>query len=53
MLEFSKEIKSIFAEETVTLLAHKNMRKTFKDINIMAVIKNKSSLKNLEVKTKV
>ena len=53
MLEFSKEIKSIFAEETAPLLAHKNIRKTFKDINIMAVIKNKSSLKNLEVKTKV
>jgi hypothetical protein len=53
MLEYSKQIKRIFAEETATLLAHKNMRKTLKDINIMAVIKNKSSLKNLVVKTKV
>ena len=53
MLEFSKEIKRIFAKETATFLAHKNMRKTFKDINTMAVIKNKSSLKNLVVKTKV
>ena len=53
MLEFSPEIKRIFAEETATILAHKNMRKTFKDIDILAVIKNKSSLKNLEVKTKI
>ena len=53
MLEYSKEIKKIFAEETATLLAHKNMRKTFKDINIMAVIKNKLSLKNLVAKTKI
>ena len=39
MLEFSKDIKRIFAEETATFLAHKNMRKTFKDINNMAVKK--------------
>ena len=53
MLKHSKEIKKIFAEEIATLLAHKNMRKTFKNINIMAIFKNKSSLKNLVVKTKV
>ena len=53
MLEYSKEIKKIFAEETATLLADKNIRKTFKDINIMAIFKNKSSLKNLVVNTKV
>ena len=53
MLEFTKEIKSIFAVETATLLSHPNMRRTFKDIAIMPVIKNKASLKNLVVKTKI
>ena len=53
MLEYSKEIKSIFAAETATLLSHPNMRNIFKNINIMAVIKNKASLKNLVVKTKI
>ena len=47
MLEYSKEIKSIMAAETATLLSHTNMRRVFKNINIMAVFKNKSSLKNL------
>ena len=53
MLEYSKEIKSIFATETATLLSHPNMRNIFKNINIMAVIKNKASLKNRVVKTKI
>ena len=53
MLEYSPDIKRIVAEETATLLAHKNTRKTFKDIHILAVIKNKSSIKNLVVKTKI
>jgi len=53
MLEYSKEIKSIMAAETATLLSHSNMRRVFKNINIMAVFKNKSSLKNLVVKTKI
>ena len=52
MLEYSKEIKKIFAKETATLLSHKNMRITFRDINITAVFKNKSGLKNLVVKQK-
>ena len=53
MLEYSKDIKNIFAAETATLLSHPNMRRTFKNINIMPVIKNKASLKNLVVKTKI
>ena len=53
MLEYSKEIKSIMAAETATLLSHTNMRRVSKNINIMAVFKNKSSLKNLVVKTKI
>ena len=53
MLEYSKEIKSIFAAETATLLSHPNMRNCFKNIKIMPVIKNKASLKNLVVKTKI
>ena len=53
MLEYSKEIKSIFAAETATLLSHPNMRRTLKNIAIMPVIKNKASLKNLVVKTKI
>ena len=53
MLEYSKEIKKIFAAETAVLLSHPNMRRTFKNIKIMPVIKNKASLKNLVVKTKL
>ena len=53
MLEYRKEIKSIFAAETATLLCQTKMRNIFKNISIMAVIKNKGSLKNLVVKTKV
>ena len=53
MLEFSSDMNRIFAEETATLLASKSMKNTFKDIKKLAVIKNKSSLKNLVVKTKI
>ena len=45
--------KLLMAAETATLLSHTNMRRVFKNINIMAVFKNKSSLKNLVVKTKI
>ena len=53
MLEYSKEIKNIFAAKTAILLSHPNMRRTFKNIAIMPVIKNKDSLKNLVGKTKI
>ena len=46
-------IDTIFAEETATLLESKSMKNTFKNIKISAVVKNKSSIKNLVVKTKI
>ena len=45
LLEYKKEIDIIFAEETATLLESKSMRNTFKNIRILAVIKNKCSIK--------
>ena len=53
LLEFKNEIDNIFAEETAVLLESKSMRNTFKNIRISAVVKNKSSIKNLVVKTKL
>jgi len=48
-----KQIDTIFAEETAVLLESKSMKNTFKNIKISAVVKNKSSIKNLVVKTKL
>ena len=48
-----QERERIFAEETATLLDSKSMKNTFKNIKILAVVKNKSSIKNLVVKTKI
>ena len=42
-----------FNEEIATFLADKNMRKAFRDINICVIVKNKSSIKKLVVKTKM
>ena len=53
VLEYKKQIDKIFAEETATLLDSKSMQNTFKNIKIIAVVKNKSSIKNLVVKTKI
>ena len=53
VLEYKKQIDKIFAEETATLLDSKSMKNTFKNIKILAVVKNKSSIKNLVVKTKI
>ena len=53
VLEYKKQIDKIFAEETATLLDSKSMKNTFKNIKIVAVVKNKSSIKNLVVKTKI
>ena len=53
LLEYKKEIDKIFAEETAVLLESKSMRNTFLNIRILAVVKNKSSIKNLVVKTKI
>ena len=53
VLEYKKQIDKIFAEETATLLESKSVQNTFKNIKIIAVVKNKSSIKNLVVKTKI
>jgi len=53
VLEYKKQIDQIFKEETATLLDSKSMQNTFKNIKIIAVVKNKSSIKNLVVKTKI
>ena len=53
VLEYKKQIDKIFAEETATLLDSKSMQNTFKNVKIIAVVKNKSSIKNLVVKTKI
>ena len=52
-MEYKKQIDKIFAEETATLLDSKSMKNVFKNIKIIAVVKNKSSIKNLVVKTKI
>ena len=48
-----KQINTIFARETATFLSSKNMSNILKNLKIMAVVKNISSLKNLEVKRKL
>ena len=53
LLEYKKQIDKIFTEETAMLMESKSMRNTFKNIKISAVVKNKSSIKNLVVKTKL
>ena len=52
-LEMKVEIKKIFKEETELLLKSDKMKKAFRDIKICAIHKNKKSLKNLVVKTKM
>ena len=47
LLDYKKEIDKIFAEETAVLLESKSMRNTFKNIRILVVVKNKSSIKTL------
>jgi len=53
VLEIQKEINEIFAEEMHTLFQSEKMRKIFKNFKICAIIKNKKSIKNLVVKTKI
>ena len=53
VLAIHKEINQIFKEEISALLKSKNMKKAFENINVCAVIKNKKSIKNLVVKTKI
>ena len=52
-LEIQRDINNIFKEESEILFKSENMRKIFKNIKICATIKNKKSIKNLVVKTKI
>ena len=53
VLEIRKEINQIFKEEISLLFKSKNMKQVFENINICAIVKNKKSIKNLVVKTKI
>ena len=53
LLEKKSFIDKIFAEEYALLLESKHMKKVFGNITISAVIKNRVSIKNLVVKTKL
>jgi len=49
-LEICQEINQIFKEE---ITKSKTMKKVVENINVYAVVKNKKSIKNLVVKTKI
>jgi len=53
VLEIRDEINQIFKDELNLLFKSKKMKKVFENINVCAIIKNKSSIKNLVVKTKI
>jgi hypothetical protein len=53
MLELKPTIDKIFREELSTLMKDKKMNKVFEHINVCAIVKNKLSIKNLVVKTKI
>ena len=52
-LEIQRNINDIFKEESEILFKSEKMRKISKNIKICATIKNKKSIKNLVVKTKI
>ena len=53
MLEIKPTIDKIFREELSTFMKSKEMKQVFENINICAIVKNKLSIKNLVVKTKI
>ena len=55
MMEIKPIINKIFKEELATFefVESKRMKKVFHDINVCAIVKNKKSIKNLVVKTKI
>ena len=53
MLEIKPTIDRIFREEVSTFMKNKEMKKVFEKINLCAIVKNKLSIKNLVVKTKI
>ena len=46
-------IDNIFGEEMATFVESKKMKQIFHEINVCAIVKNKKSIKNLVVKTKI
>ena len=53
VLEIQKEINQIFMDELSLFFTSKTMEKVFENINVCAIIKNKQSIKNHVVKTKI
>ena len=53
VLEIRNEINQIFKDELNLLFKSKKMKKVFENIHVCAIIKNKSSIKKLVVKTKI
>ena len=53
MLEIKPTIDKIFREEISIFMKNKEMKKVFENINLCAIVKNKLSIKNLVVKTKI
>ena len=51
--KFEKEINQIFKDELSLFFTSKTMEKVFENINVRAIIKNKQSIKNHVVKTKI
>ena len=53
MMEIKPVIDKIFKAELATFVESSRMKKVFHDINVCAIVKNKKSIKNLVVKTKI
>ena len=53
VLELQKEVNQIFKEELDLLFKSRTMKKVFENINVCAIFKNKKSIKNLVVKSKI
>ena len=53
MMETKPVIDKIFKEEMATFMESKRMKKVFNDTNVCAIVKNKKSIKNLVVRTKI
>ena len=52
-MEIKHIIDKTFAEETAKLIESNHMKSTFRNINICAVVKNKNSITNVVVKTRI
>ena len=52
-MELKPIIDKIFREELATFVESDRMKKVFHEINVCAIVKNKKSIKNLVVRTKI